>query len=320
MSGKIMRWLSTILMVITVFFTTVTPCLALEPHIDPVRAPAVFNGKALFNYYASVLETMLTKDHETVNDNVQALPFINIPDRLSLYTDSIRESMAQLSDNIKEIDEKFLQLNNFLQQSRFDEALETTIIIEAEIDQAINSLESLGNTGTITRGFLLNMLTEKPIADMEIAYDFFVSILQNVEDLLALYLERLGVFVTGITNYQNLLETRLGMQVYPNTVYVGDSISVEGYLVSKETGMANREIEIFINSQSVIKIVTDDRGYYQTNIDVPYVYKNSIEIQAFYFPKGADIGVYFAAISAPKKIKNSTICTCDIRSCCHHFW
>jgi hypothetical protein len=105
---------------------------------------------------------------------------------------------------------------------------------------------------------------------------------------------------TGLTIEE---ATGLTLEVQPTVAFVGDDIYLKGVLTSDKGTLAGREVDILLNGSPYVTIKTDAHGYYQTVLQVPYGYIPKLELQALYYPRDKDIGLYLASLSPVIQVK-----------------
>ena len=74
-------------------------------------------------------------------------------------------------------------------------------------------------------------------------------------------------------------------------------------LTSEKEPLAGREVDILLNSSRYITVTTDAYGNYQGNLQVPYWYVPELDLQALYYPRGEDIGLYLSSLSPVIKLE-----------------
>jgi hypothetical protein len=111
--------------------------------------------------------------------------------------------------------------------------------------------------------------------------------------------------------------TAITMEIEPVVAFVGDTIRAEGELSSRGRPLAQREVDILLNSSEYATIETDRYGHYEGVIQVPFRYVPSMdvpsmdvpsmdvpsmELKALYYPRETDRGVYLASLSPVTKL------------------
>ncbi|MFC1943736.1 DUF4129 domain-containing protein, partial [Chloroflexota bacterium] len=191
-----------------------------------------------------------------------------------------------------------------------EEFLELTgIPIEELVDlTGITVEELLESTGITVEEFL--ELTGIPIEEllglMGITIEEFLELMGiTIEELLELTgitIEEL-LDAAGITIEDILEPTDISLEVQFAVVFVGDNIRFEGKLTSERGPLARREVDILVSGSRYVTVRTDAYGHYQGVLQVPYWYIPQLDVQALYYPRGKDIGVYLASLSPVIKMK-----------------
>jgi hypothetical protein len=97
--------------------------------------------------------------------------------------------------------------------------------------------------------------------------------------------------------------TEITLSLEPMTAFVGDNVSFEGTLTSGQEPLAGRDIEILLNNSTYVTVETDASGRYQGVVQLPYWYRSELDVQALYYPRGGDMGLYYACLSPVVKVK-----------------
>lgn len=271
---------------------------AAEPHEDPETAETVFSGIALLRYYSGALDFVIGKSPAEVEARLGKMPFANLPQSLEKPADNFATSGINLSPLIVAIDEGMDRLRALIRQYRLEEAKELAAGTFAMLSQAYSELERL-ERATETIGDEVEVFSVPAESDLKRAYDEVLERIDRIREMLALYEE----FLQTVITLEEFLETDLTLEVQPTTAFVGDNISFEGVLTSEQEPLAGREVDILLNGSRYITVQTDARGNYQGNLQVPYWYVPELDLQALYYPRGEDLGLYLATLSPVIKLE-----------------
>lgn len=91
----------------------------------------------------------------------------------------------------------------------------------------------------------------------------------------------------------SLTITSLTLDVEPSSVYVGEEVTVSGRL-SGTGGLEGKVVEVKLGDD-VTSFVTGIDGQYEGTITVPYIYQESMDVRATYWPRGDDVSVFSPA-------------------------
>lgn len=162
-------------------------------------------------------------------------------------------------------------------QNLLGENIDTENIL-AELTQQISALGNIPQTD--------NLLSELDILLPELD-----NLLSELDNVLA---EALSV--------KSFVVTNLSIYVNPLSAFVGDDITVSGMLQSEGKPLAGREIRVLLNNVQSAVIKTDASGFYETKIQVPYLYVPEMRVQTLYLPVNNDSGIYLSSISPEFKL------------------
>lgn len=96
---------------------------------------------------------------------------------------------------------------------------------------------------------------------------------------------------------RNLKETYLTIQAYPETLWVGSTVTVQGKLYTHDTILANKNVILYFEGQKFSELKTSSDGTFTYTLNVPYTYKPKVSINAKYFPEGSDKNTYKPTVS-----------------------
>ncbi|MDP6126620.1 MAG: DUF4129 domain-containing protein, partial [Dehalococcoidales bacterium] len=315
--GRKIRIVVTVIVGASLLLATGSSALAADPHEDPEAAKLAVGGISLFGYYSSGLDSILIKNTGEVKTRLEKMLFANIPERPETSTDDFVASSVGLSHLVVAIDENLSEFGSLMAQSRLDEAVELADLTFVDLGKANRELERV-RQAAITAGRELEVFSIEPGSELRRSYDELAETIASIGDMLALYQELLEL--TGLNlNLEQLLKsagidaeklpdsTAITMEIEPVVAFVGDTIRAEGELSSRGRPLAQREVDILLNSSEYATIETDRYGHYEGVIQVPFRYVPSMdvpsmELKALYYPRETDRGVYLASLSPVTKL------------------
>jgi hypothetical protein len=271
---------------------------AAEPHQDPETAEQTFSGIALLRYYSGALDFVIGKNPAEVETRLEKMPFANIPQSLEESANDFATSGISISPLIVALDEDMDRLRALIGQYSFEQAVELAPGTFAMLFQANNELERI-EKATETTGEELEVFSVPAESDLKRAYDEVLEKIDRIREMLALYEELLK----GDITLEEFLKTEITLEVQPITAFVGDDIHFKGLLTSEKEPLVGREVDILLNSSRYITVRTDAYGNYQGSLQVPYWYVPELDLQALYYPRGEDIGLYLSSLSPVIKLE-----------------
>jgi len=271
------------------------PVYAVNPHEDPARAQPVYSGVTLFRYYSNAIDAVIAKNTEAVYAKLDKMPYANLPGNLTEVTDNFVFSIEDCVKLIVSIDRNMGDLRVLIGQSRLTEAMPLAVIITGDLTSAYGDVHRAQDAVTYT-GATFGVLLEPGRSEIRLAYEGTMNKLSLVLKMLDLYRDLLANMFKG-TASGSVATTQLTLKIEPDSAFVGDSVKVSGRLTTKGTPLAGRNINILFNSSRQAAARTDVGGLFTATLNVPYWYSPDIEVQALYYPEGADVGVYLAGLS-----------------------
>ena len=298
--------------------------LAATPHENPETATPVFSAIALFRYYSYSLDSILLKDAVEAEAKLAKLPWANVPESLETATEDFGTSGINLAQLVVEIDGHLSQLKVLREESRVDEAAQLAIGISANLTQARSELGRIEQSVT-TSGVVFKVSSAPEGSDLKISYQEVWDRINRIREMLnlsgavlinelqkmklpesvikTLKEQGINVNVPGTPIGELPERTEITLSLEPMTAFVGDNVSFEGTLTSGQEPLGERDVDILLNSSAYVTVETDASGRYQGVMQLPYWYRSELDVQALYYPRGGDIGVYYACLSPVVKVK-----------------
>ncbi len=288
---------------LVVFYTINPSVFAAEPHQDPETAEPVFSGISLFRYYSNSLDFVLKKDIGEVEARLEKMPFANVPQALEEVTDDFAASSISISHLVVDIDEDLSKLRALMGQFRLDEATVLSDETYSKLSLADGELERM-EEATETTGREFRVFSAPEGSDLRRSYDEVLARIERIREMLGLYKDMMANLLLVRTQTGEVLSpTERSLKIEPVVAFVGDSIRFEGVLTSNGKPLAGREIDILLNGSRYLTARTRTDGHYQGTLQVPYWYIPEMDLQALYYPRDEDIGLYIASLSPVVKLK-----------------
>ena len=293
-----------LIVIVAVLIFCASPALGQEEavsHENPETAELAFNGISLLRYYSNSLDSVLRKDAEETETKLQKMPFVNLPECLTEATDNFATDGIDVSHLVVDIDENLDTLRKLLAQSRLEECTEVANEIADKLTQAYEDLDGIEDATEVTGGEF--RATASAGGDLRRSYDEVVDRIDRIREMLDLYKSLMADALLGIQALElqlaeGLLKpTELTLKVEPMTAFVGDNIYFEGILTSKGEPLVGREVYILLDGSQHTASMTGTDGRYQGTLQLPYWYIHQVEVQALYYPRDEDIGVYISSLS-----------------------
>ena len=289
--------------------------LAEVTHEDPAKVRPIYSGTALLTYYTNALDSTLQKDDKAEEDKLGKIPFAHIPVNIEEYAHVFAETGTEVAHLVVSIDNNINQVNMMLSQYRLAEVILLEDTILGELSQAYDNLEVLENTAQVM-GNRLGATSNTAGQSLKNSY---LSVLDRIEKIRQL-LDSYRDFLTGVLrileqeiNVQGslpesfrelestlrdiLTPTTIILDVNPAAAFVGDVINFQGELVSTTGPLAKRQVDILLDGNTSVSVITEVDGSYRGTIQLPYTYVEQVNLQALYYPRENDIGHYLPSLS-----------------------
>ena len=287
----------------TMLFIMGYSVFAAEPHEDPETAMPVYGDIALLDYYSNVLDFAIGESLTEVGAGPEKMSFANIPQSIEGSIDEFVTLGVSFSDLIAAAGEDMNRVSVLVRQHRLNEVVELAPEIFDTLSQVNNVVSSIEQI-IETIGEELEILSVPIDSDLKLSYDELLERAGNMLEMLVPYNDLLiNVVQEREEMGKEFLETDITLEVQPITAFVGGNIHFEGELTSENGPLADRKVDIILNSSRHIAVYTDNHGNYQSTLWVPYWYEADLNLQALYYPQGEDLDVYLASLSPVSKLE-----------------
>jgi hypothetical protein len=269
------------------------PVLAELPLENPETAEPAFSGVALFSYYSGSLDFVLEKAPSLVETRLGKMPFANVPFSLEQATEQFASSTIDVAGKVVDVDAGIEKLRLLVTQSRFGEARQLVTELTGTMSYA-NADLTLMEHAVQASGQVFQVASAPDGSDLRSTYDEVLDKIDRIRRMLAMDLDVINSMSQPVVGDI----TGLTLQIDPDIAFVGDSISFRGIL-TKENGEAlvGRQVDILLSGSQFATAITGSGGFYQGSLQVPYWYTPRINVQALYYPRDSDVGLYIASLS-----------------------
>jgi hypothetical protein len=282
----------------------VSAAQTLIPHEDPGATRSTIDAYSFLSEYATIFSLMSNQLYENASRLSEQLSHITLPADLSYILNRYNNLTQQLIDVLNDLQSTLDKISSLLDQNRLSDAeqsLNQAGVLVAKAQILLGDLKDA--TATVSQR--LGVFSSAAQSRTQQAYNQLQSMLEKLNQLIERYHELLKRANQRIEEIkaENLKPATLTLSLNSTRCYVGSTISASGTLSSQGEPIGNRKVKLYIDGTETAEISTDINGNYQTAIDVPYKYVNSIAIQAIYSPAGSDKNEYLAALSPTVTLK-----------------
>jgi len=144
----------------------------------------------------------------------------------------------------------------------------------------------------INEYYQLASLFQEYLEGGELSGDELEFVLNRVEDLGAYFKE----IVESSVNLDSLSRTTLSLEINQSRVLIGSKVNVSGVLDLRGEA-AGRQVRLILNNKLIDIVETDKNGFFNTVLQVPYIYDDYVAVWAEYWPEGDDVNRYLPSRS-----------------------
>jgi len=255
-------------------------------HVNPsTEASRLPPPKHLVQLILNPFAVMLGGNFSKVPLELRALELAYIPSNLRYIIDRFIQLMNDVSNHLDSADKLMDNAEELIGVGRGVEA--KPLLMEASMELASANLtcrELRMALGELTRSFNIPY------------YDVYLK-LNELDNLINNMYRRMMSLLDRIEGQGKLIETSISIDAEPKTSWTGGRITVRGILYASSEPLPNRNVTVIVEGLKTFKAITCGDGSFETKIDLPYIYKPTITIQAKYTPMGIDSEKYKPSIS-----------------------
>ncbi|MGB9830445.1 MAG: hypothetical protein ACPLSP_00080 [Fervidicoccus fontis] len=270
-----MKKLSMFLMLI-IFITSLSPIAESIPRqVDPATISEDSNVLDLLNAYSIISNSIGSLDFSSAEQNLTYILQSSFP---STYMYIFQRGNELLSNILDSLNLTKLMISNatvLIQNNRFSDA-------DYLLGQALFTLANANATYIQ----LLELYSSLPISSSRVTNTF-----NGIGSAINLLFEKILTLKEEIENRQNLIPTKISINVSPLNVNWGEKVSIQGSL-TEESGnpLSDREVLIHIGAK-IYTIYTNSSGQY--NLDEKITsYQPCVQIYSEFIPSGNDKYIY----------------------------
>ena len=300
--NNFLKKIAIMICIVICFVMIGSPVLAVDKQENPDIAKVVFSGISLFQFYSGNLDSILVKNQQNIETNIQNSPFANVPQSTETSLHNFLSSANDLCSQILDLDTETNNINVLLHEFRYQEASPLINEVLTNLANGNQNLDTIEQAVNIT-GNEFQVATADENSGLYTAYAAVLDRIQKLKDLLVLYQSITEEQQTEVLNEKTLQTPDITLQINPIEAFVGDTINVEVTLSANGKPLGNRQIEILLNSTPYLTVTTDSQGHNLSSLQVPYWYIPEMQIQSLYYPQTNDINIYQSTLSSPATLK-----------------
>jgi hypothetical protein len=296
------------IIVMLAIFSSFLPLVAQPthiPHQNPAFAENSSSPLSLLTFYGDVYKLASSEYYFDAMGMLTEIKDANISknlrDLIDLYNTQSQRLFLTTNDLellLDEVSNLITDCPGCITEQRLEE-------IEATISEADIFLDDI-NTMTNTLGNDLGVFIAAAGSSIKDAYDYLITNINAFNEVLSdLKLHRNNLIEQHEIQVEHLKATEISLNVIPDTVFVGDNITVLGRLTSSGASMANKQLTLLLDDDPLDTITTDINGSYATKVTVPNKYVSHMTLKAIYTPLGDDVTIYRSCESIPVVINTS---------------
>lgn len=272
------------ILVLAVFSYSIVGASDLPRHVDPSLLGSEYPfSPQLFELYTSAFGSIIAGEYVDARSLLDTVLMAYAPP-------DVRESLEEYTDFVVDVIGGFESTESSLEEAVHHLRWLREKLAADSIDEALRCLWETNRTIGILEA------SSSPLA-LELKSSA-QTLLQGVTEL-GLHLEDVNLEILGALEEAELIgllrtaglrESELVISIDVEEALVGSSASIEGYLVDVNgTGLQVRDVDVFLGGNRIDTVSTDFSGFFASEIDVPFLYQESVSVHAEYWPKEEDV-------------------------------
>ena len=242
------------------------------------------------------------KDEIEVQKLLEKAPYTNLPEEIKEELVDCIDCGLKLSELIVALDKDSEEIQLLLTDYRFDEASRIAGTNHEQLEDANRELSHTHHL-VLNSGIVFSIDTQPPNNEVVQAYNEVLQSIGRLQNMLDGYQEILdSIKVLKASAEASLRPVNISFWIAPKAAYVGKSIRFGGVLSSEGIALNERKIQLLINGNPYMTVITGMGGQYRGDLVVPYEYTREIEVQALYSSEGDDSGHYISSQSQVLKL------------------
>jgi hypothetical protein len=267
------------------------------PHEDPTTATGSLDKAALLLSYSKIINLAAGRQYRDAQDVLDELRHADIPDELRYIIDRYHDICQQLFTTLDNLESLLDEASTLLDHYQIDEAKQRLDNADVTIQDASSLLEDI-DIATDTLVNQLGVLTSPMASQIRQAHARLEESIGRLRELLDMLHDLQLRLIDRYLQMTELIPTELSLSISPASVFVGDSITASGRLSGGGKPLANRNLALTLDNQSIATSTSTD-GSYATDITIPYKYVAAMTLTATYQPSDDDTDIYLASQSQP---------------------
>ncbi len=280
----------TVITVLLLILQVVAIAFSLPKHVNPAEVrPEGPSPIELLALYQSIVEAVALENHTEATLRIKDAFEMYAPEDLKYIVSRFNELLDKVVELLNDTDACIAVGRELIMEGFFDEA-------EIYIDKGYISLAK----ANVTYGELVD-------ATVELSRRLRISLhglVGEFEVVIDDYFERLNSLSKLLEDLRGrAAETELHINVNCSEAWVGSTILVFGVLSEVGGGgISHRNVTVYIGGKGYTASTNDD-GYFEAFVGVPYIYRVNATVYAVYTPTGDDVGVYAGSKSNEVELK-----------------
>jgi hypothetical protein len=278
---------------------------AAKSQENPETARTDFSGVALFGYYSASLDSVLQKSPGETGRTLGLMPLANLPVSINESAQLFARSAVDVAYLVVDVTGNLTRAEELSRHSRFDELTrlaDNMSTLMAEGDYYLDTM----SRAAVSIGLTLNVDSAPENSALKQTYNEVLSKIEKIRAMLNFQKELFDSIFNNLAlseDWKLLKPTGVTLKLNTPAAYVGDSIKFEGRLVSGNNSLAGREIDILLDGSLNLSMTTGREGDFGGTLTLPYLYEPEMNLQALYYPRDKDIGLYLGSLSPEVKVK-----------------
>ncbi|MCS7098701.1 MAG: hypothetical protein NZ922_06960 [Candidatus Methanomethyliaceae archaeon] len=272
-----MKWLlfGTIVGIIAIiliaqFWPTITPIVRhVNPKAEIERLPL---PSYMMTLVLNPFNSLIMRNYTAVENEIKILSQAYIPDRYKFIIDRFNNLLSNISNFLAETEDFINKAEELIYFGSYDDAKELLMEASFKLTLAnITYLELKAASEELAKSFNLPLIEIK-------------DRLNKIAKIIELLYEKIMNLLKSIEKQKILKDSFIIIDVQPRKIWTGGNIEIEGRLYAEDHPLSGKIVQIYLDGIKFTEALTLEEGIFKIKLNIPYIYKPKISIQARYIP------------------------------------
>ena len=295
-SMKTVKLLPTLLIIFLILYAPTAEATKPPPHVNPSQLPVTADPASLLLYYTYIFTGILNPREYNISSLISLLKYSGYPSDIMYIVNRLNEHILLLNKYLNETKSHIDRAELLMNYRAYDDALNELkdakySLIKANMtyQEVISTLDELTSLiGKYTKYTSVKKLHEAR-TELNKLLSSIELLTKKLDKLIKMNYEK--ATVNYEIYFENKTRTYILFKSNTTSIWVGESISLNGILTTENISLPYRKIVIRLYNR-FYTVSTNETGGFNIVLQVINIYRSSVRLDLFYTPKGNDTDLY----------------------------